>query len=97
MRPTALPSGNSSLASFWVMIVAGSGILLSGAEEPLALILISSSAGGVVMFLYSMLLIVTNRKFLPRSIRLGGWRLVMMIVAVLFYGYFSIALLVDQF
>ncbi|GAA2353467.1 Nramp family divalent metal transporter [Saccharopolyspora halophila] len=84
-------------AVIWLMIVAGSGILLSGAEEPLALILISSSAGGVVMFLYSMMLIVTNRKFLPKSIRLGGWRLVMMLVAVAFYGYFSIALLVDQF
>ncbi|MEB3369914.1 Nramp family divalent metal transporter [Saccharopolyspora mangrovi] len=81
----------------WTMIIAGSAILLSGTEEPLALILISSSAGGVVMFLYSMLLIFTNRKFLPRSIRLGGWRMVMMCVAVVFYGYFSIALLVDQF
>lgn len=84
-------------AVIWVMIVAGSAILLSGTEEPLALILISSSAGGVVMFLYSMLLIFTNRRFLPRSIRLGGWRMVMMCVAVVFYGYFSIALLVDQF
>ncbi|WP_406691080.1 Nramp family divalent metal transporter [Saccharopolyspora sp. ID03-671] len=84
-------------AVIWTMIIAGSAILLSGTEEPLALILISSSAGGVVMFLYSMLLIVINRRFLPRVIRLGGWRLVMMGVAVVFYGYFSIALLVDQF
>ncbi|RRO20734.1 hypothetical protein EIL87_00375 [Saccharopolyspora rhizosphaerae] len=84
-------------AVIWVMIIAGSAILLSGTDQPLALILISSSAGGVVMFLYSMLLIFTNRKFLPRSIRLGGWRLVMMCVAVVFYGYFSIALLIDQF
>jgi Mn2+/Fe2+ NRAMP family transporter len=80
----------------WLMIVAGSVILLSGTEEPLVLILISSSAGGVVMFLYSMLLVFTNRRFLPKSIRLGGWRLVMMGLAVVFYGYFSIALLADQ-
>lgn len=80
----------------WLMIVAGSIILLAGTEEPLVLILISSSAGGVVMFIYSMLLIVTNRRFLPKAIRLTGWRLVMMFVAVLFYGYFSIALLQDQ-
>ncbi|MGP4017017.1 Nramp family divalent metal transporter [Saccharopolyspora sp. 5N708] len=81
----------------WVLIVAGSAILLSGTDQPLALILISSSAGGVVMFLYSMLLIYINRRFLPRSIRLTSWRLVMMFVAVLFYGYFSISLLLDQF
>ncbi|MBE9376298.1 Nramp family divalent metal transporter [Saccharopolyspora sp. HNM0983] len=80
----------------WLLIVAGSVILLSGMQEPLLLILISSSAGGVVMFLYSMLLIYTNRRFLPGAIRLRGWRLAMMLVAVVFYGYFSIALLADQ-
>ena len=80
----------------WLLIIGGASILLSGMKEPLLLILISSSMGGVVMFLYSMLLIYTNRRFLPASIRLGSWRLVMMFVAVAFYGYFSIALLADQ-
>ncbi|GAA4881102.1 Nramp family divalent metal transporter [Saccharopolyspora cebuensis] len=84
-------------AMVWLLIAAGSTILLVGFQEPLVLILISSSAGGVVMFLYSMMLIYTNRRFLPRSIRLGGWRLPMMLFAVAFYGYFSIALLVEQF
>lgn len=80
----------------WAMIVCGSVILLSGMQQPLALLIISSSLGGLVMFVYSVLLIVINRKFLSKSIRLTGFRLVAMCWAVLFYGYFSVLLLSDQ-
>ncbi|WP_308282480.1 Nramp family divalent metal transporter [Pseudonocardia nigra] len=80
----------------WSMIVFGIVILLSGLQQPVALLIIAASLGGVVMFVYSVLLILINRKYLPKSIRISGVRLAVMIWAVLFYGYFSVLLVGDQ-
>ncbi|MGH3343176.1 MAG: Nramp family divalent metal transporter [Carbonactinosporaceae bacterium] len=85
------------LVVVWAMIVFGSIILLSGMEQPLVLLIIASSLSGVVMFVYSVMLTVINRRFLPKSIRLTGFRLVVMVFAILFYGGFSVLLVADQF
>ena len=50
-------------------------ILLTVTEQPLLLIVIASAMSAVVMFIYSILLIVMNRSFLPAMIRLSGYRL----------------------
>jgi hypothetical protein len=81
----------------WAEIVFGSVILLSGVTQPLILLVIASSLNGLVMFVYSCLLIQLNRLNLPKEIRVGGVRLVALAWAVLFYGFFSVVLLVDQF
>ncbi|MGH3975982.1 MAG: Nramp family divalent metal transporter, partial [Pseudonocardiaceae bacterium] len=65
-----------------------------GLTQPLVLLVINSALGGVMMFVYSTLLIFLNRSSLPEAIKLRGWRLGGMIVAVLFYGYFSIRLVI---
>jgi hypothetical protein len=78
------------------MIVFGSIILLSGVDQPLVLLVIASSLNGLVMFVYSVLLIRLNRFVLPREIGLRGGRLVAICWAVLFYGGFSVVLLIDQ-
>jgi hypothetical protein len=80
----------------WGMIVVGSVILLSGVDQPLALLVIASALNGVVMFIYSCLLLKLNRGVLPREIGLSGVRLVAIVWAVLFYGVFSAILLWDQ-
>ena len=80
----------------WVEIAFGSIILLSGVTQPIVLLVIASSLNGLVMFVYSCLLIQLNRGMLPREIGLKGGRLVAIGWAVLFYGGFSIILLVDQ-
>ncbi len=80
----------------WVEIGFGSIILLSGVTQPIVLLVIASSLNGLVMFVYSCLLIQLNRGMLPREIGLKGGRLVAIGWAVLFYGGFSIILLVDQ-
>ena len=84
-------------AVVWAEIVFGSAILLSGVTQPLILLIIASSLNGLVMFVYSALLIQLNRRNLPTEIRVGGVRLGALIWAVLFYGFFSVILLVDQF
>ncbi len=76
------------------MCSVGILILLLGLTQPLILLVISAALGGVMMFVYSTLLIFLNRGSLPTAIKLYGWRLGGMLVAVLFYGYFSIRLVI---
>lgn len=83
-------------ATVWLEIVFGSIILLSGVTQPIVLLVIASSLNGLVMFVYSALLIQLNRGMLPREIGLKGGRLVALCWAVLFYGGFSVILLIDQ-
>lgn len=83
-------------AIVWIMIVAGSGILLLGFEQPLVLLVISAVIAGMMMFVYSILLIWLNRRALPDAIKIRGIRLVAMIWAVLFFGYFSVLTVIDQ-
>lgn len=83
-------------ATVWSEIAFGSLILLSGVTEPIVLLVIASSLNGLVMFVYSVLLIQLNRGVLPREIGLKGGRLVALGWAVLFYGGFSVVLLIDQ-
>lgn len=81
----------------WLMVIFGSTILLSGVSQPLLLLVIASSLNGLVMFVYSVLLIQLNRGMLPRAIGLKGVRYAAIWWAVVFYGGFSIYLLIDQF
>jgi hypothetical protein len=73
----------------WGTIAAGSVILLSGVNQPLLLLVIAACLNGMVMFVYSILLIQLNRRGLPPALRVGGFRLGMLIFATLFYGFFA--------
>jgi len=79
----------------WAMVAIGVSILLVGFTQPLALLVVSSSLSGLVMVVYSALLIQLNRKALPAALKVRGFRLGVMIVAVLFYGYFSARLVIS--
>lgn len=83
-------------AVVWLEIAFGSIILLSGVTQPIILLVIASSLNGLVMFVYSVLLIQLNKFTLPAEIGLKGGRLVVLGWAVLFYGGFSIILVIDQ-
>src|ERR671921_1251683 len=73
----------------WLLIVAGSIIMLTVSSQPLVLLIISSAGGGVLMFLYSGMLILLNRRALPDPIRLKSWRLWAMWFSFLFFGALS--------
>ena len=76
-------------ATVWLLITVGITIVLVFTEQPLLLLVIGSALSAMVMFIYSILLIVLNRKALPAAIRISGFRLVVLGVAVLWFGYFS--------
>jgi hypothetical protein len=80
----------------WTMIVVGSIILLSGVDQPVVLLVISSSIAGVMMFIYSMLLIQLNRRALPNPIKIRGVQLGVLCFSVLFFGVFSVLLVIDE-
>ncbi|MPZ53431.1 MAG: hypothetical protein GEU79_11990 [Acidimicrobiia bacterium] len=84
---------NLYFAIVWAEIVFGSLILLFAIDQPLVLLVIASSLNGIVMFIYSILLIQLNRKALPEAIKIRGVRLGAMAWSVLFFGYFTVFLI----
>ena len=84
------------LAVVWTEIALGSAILLAGFTQPLGLLIVSTCAASVVTLLYSILLVRLNTGDLPAAVRLGGWRLGGMLVAIGFYGFFAVAMVVTQ-
>ncbi len=82
-------------ATVWALIAIGTAILLLYTDQPLVLLVISSALSALVMFVYSILLIVMNRRALPQAIRLRGFRLGVMLVAVVWFGYFSIRVIIE--
>ena len=74
------------LAVVWTMIIFGTAILLAGFDQPLVLVTISTVLGGFIMFVYSCLLVVTNRRYLPRALKLRGYRLAVIGFAIALLG-----------
>jgi predicted lysophospholipase L1 biosynthesis ABC-type transport system permease subunit len=70
-------------------------IIMLGFDQPLVLVTISTVLGGVIMVVYSCLLVVTNRRYLPRELMLGGYRLAM-VFAILLLGTTSSIVAFDQ-
>ena len=80
----------------WGIVAVGVLIILSGFTQPLVLLVISACTGGVIMFLYSLLLIVLNRRALPLVIAPGGFRILMLVWAALLFGLLSALTLWEQ-
>ena len=76
-------------ATVWFLVAVGIVLILTFTEQPLVLLVISSALSAIVMFIYSLLLIRMNRRWLPVPIRLTGLRLGIMWVAVVWFGFFS--------
>ena len=70
----------------WGLVAIGVTILLVGAAQPIVLLVISASVGGLMMFVYSGLLIVINRRGLPAPIRVRSFRLASLVWATVLYG-----------
>ncbi len=74
----------------WGLVALGCVILLIGFDQPLVLLVISACVGGGMMFVYSILLLVLNRRVLPDAIRIRSYRIVALVWAVLLFGVFSV-------
>lgn len=74
----------------WGLVLIGIIVLLIGFDQPILLLVISAVVGGFMMFIYSGLLILINRKSLPGAIRVRGFRLGALIWAILLFGTLSV-------
>ena len=68
-----------------------------GFDQPLTLVVLAAALSGVVMFTYSALLIVINRRFMPEPLKIRGFRLVALAWAFGLFGVLSVIVVIDQF
>jgi hypothetical protein len=80
----------------WGLVLIGILVLLLGFDQPIVLLVISAVVGGFMMFVYSALLILINRKILPAPIRIRGVRLAALIWSVLLFGILSVLTIQDR-
>jgi hypothetical protein len=77
----------------WGMILLASGILLLEMVKvnvgAFALFKLTSAMNGGVMFLYCAALLFLNTRRLPPGIRMNRWRQVVLVWAILFFGFFA--------
>lgn len=80
----------------WAQILSGIVILLLGFTEPLQLVITAAVLNAFAMFVHSGLTLWLNMTSLDKKIRPSIFRVVAMICAFLFYGGFSIYVIVDR-
>jgi hypothetical protein len=80
----------------WGLVVLGILVLLAGVSQPLVLLVISACVGGGMMFVYSILLLVLNRKTLPPAIKVKSYRIAALVWAIALYGVLSVITVIEQ-
>ena len=99
LRTSYLKGHNESRLYFllvWGLVVIGILVLLVGVAQPLVLLVISACVGGLMMFVYSALLILLNRRVLVPEIRPGAFRVAMLAWAFVLFGVLSILTIAQQ-
>ncbi len=80
----------------WAMVLTGILILVSGMDQPLVLLVIAGCVAAFMMFIYSGLLIILNRRLLAPELRPAGYRVAALVWAVALFGILSAITIVDQ-
>jgi len=83
-------------STLWLMILSGIVIFMSGFTKPLELLILAAVLNAFAMFIHSGLTLWLNKTSLPKEIRPNRFRTSVMTFAFLFYGGFSIYVLIDQ-
>jgi hypothetical protein len=81
----------------WLQIFAGIIILLLGFTEPLALLVTAAVLNAIAMFVHIGLTLFLNMTSLERPVRPSPIRVTAMLLALLFYGGFSLFVVYDRF
>jgi hypothetical protein len=80
----------------WFLIACGTAILLSGFDQPLSLVVVAAALSGGVMFIYSILLLVINRRFLPDQLKVRGIRMLVLLWAAGLFGVMSVLVVISE-
>ncbi|MFI6496674.1 Nramp family divalent metal transporter [Nonomuraea typhae] len=96
LRERSISVNRVYFLTVWSMTVIGIAILLLGFDQPLILLVFSASFAAVMMFVYSILLIILNRRALPDAIKVRSYRLAALVWSVLFFGSLTVLTLIQQ-
>lgn len=83
-------------AIVWTMVLTGCSIIASGLDQPLVLLVIAGCVAAFMMFVYSALLILLNRRMLPHPLRPRPYRIAALVWAVGLFGILSGITIADQ-
>jgi hypothetical protein len=98
LRTSYLPRANESrlfATIVWLMVSFGILVIASGLTQPLVLLVISACVAGFMMFIYSGLLILLNRRLLAPPLRPGAFRVATLVWALGLFGILS-AITIDE-
>jgi hypothetical protein len=99
LKTMYFPDANESkiyAALVWGLVVIGIIVISVGFSQPIYLAVISACVGGLMMFIYSGLLIVINRKMLPAAIRIRGVRAGVLVWSLVLFGVLSVLTVIQQ-
>jgi hypothetical protein len=88
--------GRENLADDITFVQIEGQVLAVGLDQPLVLRVIAACVGGFMMFLYSALLILLNRRVLAEPLRPKGYRVAALIWSFLLFGVLSAITLWEQ-
>ena len=80
----------------WGLVACGCVILGMGFGQPLVLLVVSSCVGGLMMAVYSVLLIVLNRRGLPAPIRISTGRTAALVWSTAMFGLLAVLTIRQQ-
>jgi hypothetical protein len=80
----------------WGLIAFGCAILLAGFDQPLTLVVLAAALSGGVMVIYSALLIIINRRFMPEPLKIRGVRLLVLLWAFAMFGVMSVLVVINE-
>ena len=80
----------------WGLVFIGIAVLAVGLDQPIVLLVIAACVGGFMMFMYSALLIVLNRRVLPAEVRPRGYRVAALVWSFLLFGVLSAITIWEQ-
>lgn len=80
----------------WGLVAFGILVLLAGLDQPLVLLVISACTAGTMMFFYSALLWWLNSRALPKEIRIGRIRTIVMFLSCGAFGALAILTIKEQ-
>ncbi|HKE95362.1 MAG TPA: Nramp family divalent metal transporter [Povalibacter sp.] len=90
LRNSRFSENRIYFALVWGLVGCGCAVLLLGMRQPLMLLIISSCVGGLMMCIYSLLLVLLNRRLLPAPIRITPLRIVLLLWATVLFGLLAV-------
>jgi hypothetical protein len=96
LRDSSWSEGRIYCALVWGLVVLGAAVLGRGFRQPMVLLVVSSCVGGLMMSIYSVLLILLNRRLRPEPVRMPPSRVVALAWSAAVFGLLAALTIAQQ-